>query len=200
MLGSNPLYRVVVLLIVCVCAVNVAAQTYTRHLQESSANGATVTVHESAYIDTIVNQKINVDDEVRAEREAAKKEAAAAKPKPVPKVKEKADEETTDEDTAAEPDTSKKVYRNGYKTSGFRVQVFAGSNSREDKAKAETIGNEIKRLFPDEPVYVHFYSPRWICRMGNYRTYEEAQSILTRVKAAGYREANIVKGTITVTN
>jgi hypothetical protein len=86
----------------------------------------------------------------------------------------------------------------GYKVNGFRVQVFAGGNSRNDRLKAERIGNEIKTLFPAEPIYVHFYSPRWICRMGNYRTYEEAHAILRSVKELGYQSAIIVKGKITV--
>ena len=64
----------------------------------------------------------------------------------------------------------------------------------------QSVGNqeEIKALFPGVPVYVHFYSPRWICRMGNYRTYEEAHEVLDRVKRNGYQSAIIVKGKITV--
>jgi hypothetical protein len=76
--------------------------------------------------------------------------------------------------------------------------VFAGGNSSNDRVKAERTGNEIKSLFPEEPVYVHFYSPRWICRMGNYRTYEEAHAILRSVRELGYQSAIIVKGKITV--
>ena len=86
----------------------------------------------------------------------------------------------------------------GVKMTGYRVQVFAGGNTRNDRIKAERIGSEIKGLFPGVPVYVHFYSPRWICRMGNYRTYEEAHAVLQRVKNNGYQSAIIVKGKITV--
>ena len=90
------------------------------------------------------------------------------------------------------------MIKNGYKVTGYRVQVFAGGNSRNDRLKAEKTGSEIKSLFPGVPVYVHFYSPRWICRMGNYRTYEEAHEVLNRVKDMGYQSAIIVKGKITV--
>ena len=99
--------------------------------------------------------------------------------------------------TADTIESRKKVMK-GYKVSGYRVQVFAGGNSRNDRIKAEKIGSEIKSSFPGVPVYVHFYSPRWICRMGNYRTYEEAHDVLTRVKNLGYQSAIIVKGKITV--
>ncbi len=106
------------------------------------------------------------------------------------------------EPTTITPDTtdSRKKVMKGYKINGFRVQVFAGGNSRNDRMKAEKTGDEIKTLFPGEPIYVHFYSPRWICRMGNYRTYEEAHEVLRSVKQLGYQSAIIVKGKITVQN
>ena len=88
--------------------------------------------------------------------------------------------------------------RGGHKVQGFRVQVFSGGNSRNDRQKAERIGAAMKSHFPDQPVYVHFYSPSWKCRIGNYRTQEEARTILTQVKQLGYTSACIVKGTITV--
>ena len=95
-------------------------------------------------------------------------------------------------------DMSKKVMRNSHKISGYRVQAFAGGNTRDDKQRAQQIGNAIKMKHPDQPVYVHFYSPRWICRVGNYRTYGEAQKMLNSLRAMGYKGATIVKGTITV--
>ena len=94
--------------------------------------------------------------------------------------------------------TAKKVMRNSRKVTGYRVQAFSGGNSRADRRKAENIGNAIKMKFPDLPVYVHFYSPRWICRVGNFRTYQEAANVLREVKRMGYRQACIVKGKITV--
>ena len=100
--------------------------------------------------------------------------------------------------TEPEVDTSKKVMRRAYKTNGYRVQVFAGGNSRNDKIKAQRAGNAVKAAFPSQPIYVHFYSPRWLCRMGNYRTYEEASAILEQVKKLGYKQACIVRGKISV--
>ena len=56
----------------------------------------------------------------------------------------------------------------------------------------------MKLAFPGQPVYTHFYSPRWICRMGNYKTYAEAEKYLKQVKGMGYSQACIVKGKISV--
>lgn len=91
-------------------------------------------------------------------------------------------------------DMRKKVMRGSYKVTGYRVQAFAGGNSRNDRLKAEQTGNAIKMKFPDQPVYVHFYSPRWICRIGNFRSLVEAKKMLAKIRAMGYRQACLVKG------
>jgi hypothetical protein len=90
------------------------------------------------------------------------------------------------------------MIRNGHKITGYRVQAFAGGNSRKDRQQAEQTRNAIKSHYPNVPVYVHFYSPRWICRVGNYRTYEEAHQMLVSLRDLGFDQATIVKGKITV--
>ena len=95
-------------------------------------------------------------------------------------------------------DTRKKVMRKSYRVTGYRVQAYAGGNQRKDRQRAEQIGNDIKMNYPEEPIYVHFYSPRWICRVGNYRTYEEAHQMLLNIRRLGYNSATIVKGKISI--
>lgn len=95
-------------------------------------------------------------------------------------------------------DMRKKMPKRSYKVDGYRVQVYAGTNSRQGKEQAQKAGNAVKMAMPDQPVYVHFYSPRWICRVGNYRSYEEASRVLKQVKALGYAQACIISGKITV--
>lgn len=95
-------------------------------------------------------------------------------------------------------DTRRKVMKGGFKVDGYRVQAYAGGNSRDDKNRAQQAGNRIKAAYPDQPIYVHFYSPRWICRVGNYRSIEEATRMLNAIQALGYKQAVIVKGKITV--
>ncbi len=90
--------------------------------------------------------------------------------------------------------------RHGYKTTGYRVQAFAGGNTRRDRQRAEQTGNAMRQLFPGEDVYVRFYSPRWVCRVGNYRTYEEAHEKMVIIRKMGYESATIVKGKIIVYN
>ena len=176
-----------------------AQSTFTEQLQQSKNGEGKVTITQDKDIEKLINTPTT-----------APTPATPAKPQQTAKPTEKSDKDKTSldlkdiddlTDGTAVPDTidfRKKVMKGGTKVNGFRVQVYAGGNGRTDRQKAQRTGDEIKSLFPNEPVYVHFYSPRWICRMGNYRTYEEAHDVLTRVKQLGYTSAVIVKGKITV--
>ena len=102
--------------------------------------------------------------------------------------------------TASLRATATTALRHGYKTTGYRVQAFAGGNTRKDRQRAERTGNAMRQLLPGEEVYVRFYSPRWVCRVGNYRTYEEAYEKMQLIRKLGYETATIVKGKIVIYN
>jgi len=174
------------LCISCISAAD-AQSSFTQRLQQSKNGEGKITVTQDKAIDELVNGL--------EEKEKEKRPAPAPKEKKEPKV---VATETHDTITVDTPEEIQKKIMKGVKVTGYRVQVFAGGNTRNDRLKAERIGSEIKGLFPGVPVYVHFYSPRWICRMGNYRTYEEAHEVLERVKNNGFQSAIIVKGKITV--
>lgn len=110
----------------------------------------------------------------------------------------KPDSDDTEETVEPVVNNRKKIMRKSYKVTGYRVQAYAGGNSRADRQKTEQVGNNIKMRFPGEPVYVHFHSPHWICRVGNYRTLQEANKMLKQIKEMGYKQASIVRGKITV--
>ena len=137
-------------------------------------------------------QQPKQDAQQPTQSQEAQKPDSTKKPQVTPLPTEETDEPTTP------PDTRKKVMRRSYKMQGYRVQVFSGGNSRADRQKAETAGAVMKSNFPDQPIYTHFYSPSWKCRMGNYKTQAEAQAYLAKVRKLGYRQACIVKGTIQV--
>lgn len=99
---------------------------------------------------------------------------------------------------AVPSDNSKKLMVNSKKVSGYRIQVYAGSNTRDDRAKAQEIGQKLKKEIPGQPIYVHFYSPRWVCRFGNFKKKDDAENILKRVKKLGYKTACVVKCPISV--
>lgn len=136
-------------------------------------------------------------EEKRKEAEE-KRQLAETKRQSTEQQKAIAEEEAEAELHIPTVDMRKKVMRGARKVTGYRVQAFAGGNTRADKTKAQQAGNDIKMRFPDQPIYVHFYSPRWICRVGNYRSLGEARRMLSAIKGMGYKAAVIVKGQITV--
>ena len=189
----------------CISAAD-AQSSFTQRLQQSKNGEGKITVTQDKAIDELVNgpvvtaptrTKTTTTQQKPTETQQKTTEKPAEKKELEPKAVAVEHHDTTTVDT---PEEMQKKIMKGVKVAGYRVQVFAGGNTRNDRLKAERIGSEIKSLFPGVPVYVHFYSPRWICRMGNYRTYEEAHAVLTRVKNNGYQSAIIVKGKITVQN
>lgn len=202
------------------------AQSFLDHLQKKEPGKASVKVSQSKDIDELVNGKVKITITTQPQAPTTGKSKQDDKPSIHPltphkqdKITDKTKEDSnnkqessakTTERRATKEDTStfeldiptidmrKKVMRKSYKINGYRVQAFAGGNSRADRLRAESIRDNIKQVLPNEPIYVHFYSPRWICRVGNYRSYEEAARILKQVKGLGYKQACIVRGKITV--
>lgn len=219
---------VTILIILLCSAAAADAQTFLDHLKQNIQGQGTVTVNQSKEIDELVNgsnskAKVNQDDKTRKkliienhhvtvekhvepivphhetiskhDDDSTKKEDNTKHETTAPK---KIDEKEDNEMEIPTIDMRKKVMRKGYKVIGYRVQAYSGGNSRADRQKAESIRTSIKMKFPNQPVYVHFYSPRWICRVGNYRSYEEANWMLKQLQKMGYSSSTIVKGEITV--
>ncbi len=206
--SRNSLHKGVLFLIFYFLFSYAGAQTFTERLQESKAGEPSVTVHESAEIDKLVNS-----EQLTARPAAASSAAhpaatpghpAATSGKDAGKTQAANSAQTAAgaENPSAGTENGAAAERprtvHGVKVMGYRVQAYVGGNSRKDRQQAEQVGNNIKAQFSGVPVYVHFYSPRWICRVGNYRTYEEAHQMLVSLRKLGYTQASIVKGKITV--
>ena len=172
----------------CICGAQ--AQTFLDRLKKPTKDKAVVTVTQDAAIDKLVNG----DNAANTTVTTKKAPTTTTKKEPVEKPTSTNTTTSPTSSTPEEPDMSKKVMKNSYKVTGYRVQAFAGGNTRSDRQKAENVGNAIKRRFPEQPIYVHFYSPRWICRVGNFRTYEEAHAMLLEIREMGYKQASRVKG------
>ena len=207
---SKCMMVIVLSFIICHLSFSPArAQTFTQRIQQQNSNGqGTITIHEDENISKLVNSEVlnntkqaTPSNVPTPNSSTVGKNTSTTKPT-TPTTKPTVVNGTTigdnSETNETNPDLSKKVMRGGMKVNGYRVQAFAGGNSRKDRVQAEQIGNNIKLHFADVPVYVHFYSPRWICRVGNYRTYEEAYQMLVQLRNLGYNQASIVKGKITV--
>ena len=85
------------------------------------------------------------------------------------------------------------------KSSGYRIQVYAGNNTRQAKNEAYSVASDIKERFPDLPVYTSFNPPRWLCRAGDFRSIEEADAMMRQLRATGvFKEVSIVKDQINI--
>ncbi len=77
---------------------------------------------------------------------------------------------------------------------GFRIQIFTGGNSRQDKEQALMLQHRSQGLFPDVKVYCNFISPRWVVRIGDFATREEAMTRLVEVRETGIsKEVRLVR-------
>lgn len=85
------------------------------------------------------------------------------------------------------------------KARGYRVQVYAGNNSRVARNEANDVATKVKEEFPEMPVYAYFQPPRWLCRVGDFRSIEEADAAMRRLKATGiFKEVSIVREQINI--
>lgn len=199
--------RLISIIILCIgILTNADAQTFTQRIQKQVAGQGSITIRQDSVIDQLVN---SATLGIKSSGQAAKpsQTSSTSHTSTSSPSSSTSHTSTTSHTSSTSPtttsaipdtiDTSKKIMR-GMKVTGYRVQVFAGGNSRADRQKAERIRDDIKAHFSTVPVYAHFYSPRWICRVGNYRTYEEAHQMLVTLRNIGYTQATIVKGKITV--
>ncbi|HZK03364.1 MAG TPA: SPOR domain-containing protein [Bacteroidaceae bacterium] len=81
------------------------------------------------------------------------------------------------------------------KAVGYRIQVFAGNNTRESRNLASQAEVFIRKNYPDLPVYNYFRSPRWICAVGDFVHYEEAYAVMRKL-----RKETTYKGLIILRN
>ena len=74
-----------------------------------------------------------------------------------------------------------------------------GNNSRVARNEANNVATKVKEEFPDMPVYAYFQPPRWLCRVGDFRSIEEADAAMRRLKATGvFKEVSIVREQINI--
>ena len=79
--------------------------------------------------------------------------------------------------TVSEAESGTKI-----KAKGYRIQVYAGNNTRASKERANEVDRYIRALYPDLPVHTEFKNPRWLCTVGDFLYYEEAYDVLRKLR------------------
>ena len=163
------------------------AQTFTEHLTRSNAGEGSVILHHDSDIEALVNGRITYANSAPAPRTQTPATPAAV----------------SHPDSLLSGDSSSFDQLTGYgrrmRATGYRVQVYAGGNNRQAKAEAYRMAGIVRSTFSDVSVYTNFISPRWTCRVGDFKTREEAMELLQRMRETQkFREASIVKSQIVV--
>ncbi|GEM_PF-5272821 len=68
------------------------------------------------------------------------------------------------------------------KSKGFRIQVYSGAGNTESKLAAKEMEAKIRTAFPELSCYTRFKTPRWVCRVGDFRSRHEAQAYLDKIR------------------
>ncbi len=146
---------------------------FVRDVQKDVAGWGKLVINQDSRLTRLVN-KDTVVAPVPQSKEEKEKAADTTKQKAPAKVPAFSEENT---EQASRPAKLKR-----YKISGYRVQIYAGNNSRNSRIEAERTAQRFKGYFPKVPSYTHFYPPRWVCRVGDFKTAEQAQAFMQQVQ------------------
>lgn len=78
------------------------------------------------------------------------------------------------------------------KARGYRIQVYWGGSTLNDKTKAQYAGLKVTSAFPELQAYTTFESPNWRCRVGDFVTRHEAAEYLSKIKDARLSQQNAI--------
>lgn len=84
---------------------------------------------------------------------------------------------------------------------GYRIQIYSDNNVRTARAGAENRRRSVGQALPDARTYIIFESPYWRVKVGDYRTYgeaDEAMQELLQQYPSFASDAKIVKERINV--
>ena len=77
---------------------------------------------------------------------------------------------------------------------GYRVLVYSGNNSAQAREEAKAMAEYMRANYPGAEVYVVFESPVRTCEYGDFRTREEAELLMYRLRATKkFREISVKK-------
>lgn len=192
-----------ILLAVFAITLSAMAQTpFTQHVRTQRAGEGKVRIIQDSIIEKVVNQPMT-GKTAKPGKTTGKTDKTTTKPKDDTAThpdNAAAKHDNTEHENADNNETNKHVGSAKTTTmTAYRIQIFSGSNSHQDKQKAYDLAAKCKEKFPELSVYTKFVSPRWVCRVGDFKNLADAQNYASKIRAAHFtREVRIVKTTIRV--
>ncbi len=68
------------------------------------------------------------------------------------------------------------------RSKGYRLQLYMGNNPKKSKEEAFNMEKKVKEIYPEIHTYVTFNSPFWKLKIGDFKSWEEADRILREFK------------------
>ena len=162
-----------------------AQETFTDYLQKRIPGKGTVVLHQDITIQNRVNGFMKKQPNTGGATEKNNSSKATER-----------NDATADTNGNTAPSNAKRKFT---KVQGYRIQIYAGGNSRTARREAERAASECQAQFPEMAVYTHFLPPRWVCRVGDFRSYEEANACMLQMREKNlFREATIVKSMVVI--
>lgn len=182
-------------LIVTLCFNIVVAQSqqpFTQRLQQKVAGQGTVVLVQDEEISRLVNNMPKETPVVPTQKESKTESRNASAT-------------TSHSGAVKQSSTTVSTHYSGtrgrHKERGFRIQVYAGTGNAAAKNAARQMETKVRKALPELAVYCHFKSPRWVCRVGDFSTREEAQRYLAKIQRMNISpEASIVPDEVFVVN
>lgn len=188
-------------------SLSVAANAQTniiQRLQSDVPGQGKVVIHQDEAITALIGNKHNTAarkpvSTIESKSVSSKKEAPGTILLDNSKHKSMRKEESASSLDLTLDDVESEAPKKIVKTAGYRVQVYAGNNTRNAKLEAMRVASDVRSFFPEISVYSFFSPPRWLCRVGDFRTMEEAYSMMRKLKATRvFHEVSIVKDRVNV--
>ena len=162
-----------------------AQKDFVENVQKTKEGWGKVVINQDARLTKLVNNDTIIEPK-------QKKDGVSPTPKTSNKIQKNGEIKVSSDSSETLINSNPAKIRR-YKVSGYRVQIYAGSNSRNSRMEAEKTAQRFKGYFPKVPVYTHFYPPRWVCRVGDFRTEEQAETFMHQI-----RQLKAFSGTIVV--
>ena len=79
------------------------------------------------------------------------------------------------------------------------VEEVGAYDNWQARNEANRVAEKVKEEFPEMPVYTYFQPPRWLCRVGDFKSIEEAHVAMRKLKSTGnFKEVAIVREQINI--
>lgn len=216
--------NIILLIALSFSAFNVCAQnTYTEKLRQNEVGKGVVVINHSVDIERAVNgnvvsknhadtqQVLNAKSTANAisSTDGGSKHSSAVHPTTSSTSHSKNNGPTEKSDKDKEAMTARQTSHNEtkhnyvsrvrHKARGYRICIFTGGNSRADKQKAIDMGNKCRAKFPELASYPSFEAPRWVTHVGDFKTREEAQKYVARIRRTHISyEVRIVRSEVNI--